>query len=339
MSEYRRDPASGLWVLVAPERARRPGEAESWRAAEPVGRPAAGYDPHCPFCPGNEAELPGILEALPCGRPPGWRTRVVPNRFPALSPELPAEAAGGPAVPGFGHHEVIVETPRHDADLPDLPERQVEAVLRTCRSRQRVLLGRPGIRAVLAFRNHGRSAGASLAHPHSQIVASALPLPRRAAADAWARARHAESGNCPACEALERELRDGRRIVEATPAFLALVPFAASAPFELQLLPRRHRACFAGTGDAELAELAGLLRRSLARLAAALGDPPYNYAIESAGPGEAESPWIHWRLRLVPDLVRPGGFELGAGLPINPSSPEADAARLRGTDVPEPERA
>lgn len=339
MSEWRRDPASGRWVLIAPERARRPGAPGLAGADARVEPPSARYDPDCPFCPGNEAELAGILEALPDDGAPGWRTRVVPNRFPALCPEAPPpEAAeGGLVARALGHHEVIVETPRHDLDLRVLPERQVEAVLETCRRRQRVLLARPGIRSVLPFRNHGRQAGASLAHPHSQIVASALPLPRQAAVEAWARARHAETGRCPTCAALEHELHDGRRIVEATPGFVALVPFAAAAPCELQLLPRRHRACFAEAADGELAELAGLLRRTLARLAAALDDPPYNYAIDSAAPGEAGSPWIHWRLRLLPDLVRPGGFELGAGLPINPSSPEADAARLRGTVAPAPQ--
>ncbi len=328
MSEFRRDPTSGAWVLVAPERARRPGAAEAGRAGA------------CPFCPGNESLLPGILEEWPSAEPPGWALRVLPNRFPALTEEpgapaegalpgnaLPGNTLPGNTLPGFGYHEVIVETPDHEGELAHAPHGRIESLLRCYRARMQGLLERPGVSRVVVFRNRGPRAGASLAHPHSQVVAGALPA--AGPADDWARARQAASGRCPTCEMIERELADGRRVVEATPAFVALVPFAATVPCELWLLPRRHRACFARSEDGALGEFAGLLGRSLGRLAAALEDPPYNYALDSAPAGEAEAPHRHWRLRLVPELVRPGGFELATGIAIDPASPEADADRLR----------
>jgi UDPglucose--hexose-1-phosphate uridylyltransferase len=246
---------------------------------------------------------------------------------------LPSPAEPHVIAAGYGHHEVIVETPGHNADLATLPGADLTAVVRTYRHRYAELMAWPAVKAVLVFRNHGRRAGASLPHPHSQVIATGMMPPRFAATTAWARSHYARQGRCVTCEELELELEDGRRVVEATERFLVLVPFAAASPFEQWILPRRHQASFAQTDDGELIEFGRLLQRALYRLRAALDGPSYNYAIESAAAGDADAPCIHWRLRIVPDLVTPGGFELGAGLPINPSWPEDDAEALRSATM------
>jgi UDPglucose--hexose-1-phosphate uridylyltransferase len=335
VSGFRQDRTTGEWVLVAPERARRPGSNQAGGAA--AAPPA--FDPGCPFCPGGEHRLPGILEEMPSEGPPGWLTRVVPNRYPLLRAEPPGPATrdeAGTCAPAQGFHEVIVESPRHDADPSRLPAPELSALLRTYASRCRALRAQPAVEAVVLFRNHGRAAGASLRHPHAQIVASTQVPPRLAAARDWARAHHARGGRCATCEQLEIEQRDGRRIVEATPHFLAIVPFAARGPFETWIVPRQHEATFGRADDAVLLEFGRLLQRALLRLRAVLGDPPYNYTLAFAA-ADRDAAWSHWGLRLLPALATPGGFELATGLPVNPALPEADAETLRRASLPPPQ--
>lgn len=334
MSEFRQDATTGRWVIIAPERGRRPGRERT--GARPAGGPAPRFDPTCPFCPGNEHLLPGIIEETPGAGSGPWGTRVVPNKFPALDSQAGTAGfpeAQGPVQPGYGVHEVIVETPRHDAELAARCANGLTAVAETYRRRLAALMAAPAIEAVLVFRNHGPAGGASLRHPHSQVIATPVVPPRLAQMVSWGRARYQEQGECVTCAELARALDDGSRVVEATDRFAALVPFAAENPFELWILPRRHVACFADAETEHLAALGALLGRALRRMESALAGPSYNFAIESAPAGHAGAPYFHWRLRIVPNLRTPGGFELGGGLAINPSSPEEDAAALRSAQI------
>lgn len=179
------------------------------------------------------------------------------------------------------------------------------------------------------FRNRGRVAGASLPHLHSQVIATGMVPARMAMATAWARSHYERHHRCVTCETLEREVEDGHRIVEATERFVVLVPFAAERPFEQRIVPRSHNASFAEAGEQDLVAISPLLRRALRRIEVALGNPPYRYVVDSGPAADVHAPCMHWVLRIVPDHVRPGGFELSAGLPINPSRPEDDAKALR----------
>lgn len=349
MSELRRNPLTGEWVIVAPERGRRPhrvGEARI-KAPGPARRPERDGD--CPFCPGNEGMLPGIAAQLPPAAelPPGadgWQVRVVPNKFPAVEPVdtgggagklsesvsepgSPGRAALEETLPGRGRHEVIVEGPRHDLDLTSLPEETVVAVLEAYRWRLLAARELPGVRHVVVFRNHGEEAGTSLLHPHSQLVA--LPVVPEAAArrKQQARAHYSATGRCLLCRLVERERTLGRRLVFAGAGFAALVPFAAGVPCETWIVPWRHGPDFAATSAEELRQLASCLRRVLRALKAGLGDPDYNYVLHTFA-AEAD-PALHWLLRIRPRTVTPAGFEVGSGISINPSSPEEDAALLR----------
>lgn len=334
MSELRRDGLTGEWVMIAPERSRRPQPSSG---ADGTSAPVPKFDPSCPFCPGNEAELAGIVEELPDDAPPGWRTRVVFNKFPAVRPENgTAPAADAKAIAAHGFHEVIIESSRHDADLTTVPEDQLMTVLRTYQRRFVELAARPGIKSVLVFRNHGARAGASVPHPHAQVIATDMTPPRTAATAAWARLRYAQEGQCPACAEIAGERDDGRRIVEETEHFVAMVPFAAASPCEQWILPGSHQVSFAECGDEDIVEFGRLLQRSLRRLSNVLDDPPYNFVIETGVGDEADSAFTHWWLRIVPHIVTPAGFELGAGMRTNPSLPEDDAARLRAAAVTPP---
>lgn len=333
MSEYRQDSTTGEWVIVAPGRQRRP---LAWNGRS-SSAPATGGDPVCPFCAGNERLLPPIIAQTPANDGREWFTRVVSNKYPALQPlGDPEPLPPGPQLrlAGFGYHEVIIETPRHDADLATLSDTELEVFTRTCHGRFTDLASRPGVEAVMVFRNRGHHAGASLTHPHSQVIATAIAAPRIAARSEWGRARFAATGRCPTCDDLAHEATDGRRIVECAGRFLTVVPFAASSPFEMRITPFRHSASFVDASADELAELGPLLRRAVQRLDRALGGPDYNLMIESATSDRQAPGSDHWSVRVVPELVRRGGFERSAGLSINPSRPEDDAAALRAVRIP-----
>lgn len=328
MSELRQDRLDGEWVIIAPERGARP------RQLKEHGHDAAtpAHDPDCPFCPGNEAKLNEITEETPAAEPPGWRTRTFPNRFPALSPSTPAEPRTEGihlAIGGRGLHRVIVESPCHDADLPFMGDDAMEAVVAAWRRCHGELIAAPGIEAVFLFRNRGLKAGASLRHPHSQAIAMDMLPPRVAARETRARMLYGETGRCPLCELLEFERAEGKRVFLEGEHFVAMVPFAATCPFEFLIVPRRHAACFSAITDEEVSESGPILREALRRLHDAAGDPPYNLALETASRGEAGSPCQHWHLRIAPDITTPNGFDLAAGMPVNPHLPEADAGALR----------
>jgi len=330
VSELRQDRTSGGWVIVAPHRGQRPQASGS---ARPSG-PAPAFDPKCPFCPGHEGELPGILAETKAAGAPGWAVRAVPNKYPALQAQAePPHVADHVAQAGFGIHEVIIESPRHDAELDTLSADERLAVITAYRDRCQVLFAAPRIETVVLFRNHGPSAGASLLHPHAQAIALSMVPPRLAALSAWGKHYYAEHGICAMCEELQGETRHRERIVEETERYLALVPFAAEHPYEIWIVPLDHHASFIDIEDEALAEFGELLARCLRRLKKVLAGPPYNFVIDSAPKHAFGAAHFHWRLRLVPDVAIWGGFELGGGLPINPSSPEDDAAALRAASV------
>jgi UDPglucose--hexose-1-phosphate uridylyltransferase len=330
MTELRQDRTTGAWVIIAPERGLRPRESSSW--PDQGGHPRE-FDPACPFCPGNEARLPGILAEMPARGSPGWQVRVVPNKYPIAQHAAPVPSVHEHhvAIGSRGWHEVIIESPRHDAVPASMSDDAIGTLVSTYRQRFAELIARPGIETVVLFRNHGAAGGASLGHPHSQIVALGMTPPRLRGIAEWMRRCWKEIGRCITCDELQIERADGRRIVEETQSFLAVVPFAASVPFETWIVPKRHQASFAGTDRTECAELGPLLRNTLQRLNSVHGDPPYNFVVESFDAPERDLPHAHWRLRIAPNLVTWGGFELGTGVPVNPSGPEADAHALRST--------
>jgi UDPglucose--hexose-1-phosphate uridylyltransferase len=223
---------------------------------------------------------------------------------------------------------VIIEHPRHDMDMAVLSHQELSAVLDAYRSRYRALMREPGTESVVVFRNRGGRAGASLGHPHSQIISThvIVPLIRRREGDA--RLYHDRTGRCVHCDLIAQEREAGRRIVLESSRFLIVVPFAAGAPFEVWILPREHRPGFGAVSKPELGELAATLGRVLRAYRESLDDPEYNFVIHSAPKGFEAAPHLHWYLQILPRLSVPAGFELGSGIRINPSLPEDDAAVL-----------
>jgi UDPglucose--hexose-1-phosphate uridylyltransferase len=262
-----------------------------------------------------------------------WRTRAVPNKFSALSPTSPFPDAA-PSLyrtrPSHGRQEVIIDTPQHHHPLARMPVGQIEALLRTYLTRYRTL--REDDLYPFVFRNHGARAGASISHPHSQIIGTDVPPPRIEREEAAARRRYEETDQCPYCEMIDIELDAERRLVRVTDDFVAFVPFAARVPYELWILPRRHEPEMGRLRGEERTDLARLLRTVVRRLRTCLDDPDYNFFFRTALASDSTASHLHWSLRLQPRTTVEAGFELSTGMLINPSIPERDAAVLRGDE-------
>jgi UDPglucose--hexose-1-phosphate uridylyltransferase len=318
------------WVIYAPDRAHRPSEMER---AEPAASELPEKDARCPFCIGNESMIPPILFELPADSSYGWQTRVVPNKYPALCPDV--DVAGknvGPhrTTTNYGRHEVVIETPFHNRDVPSMAPVEVESMIETYARRTSDLFCiDEAIEAVIVFRNHGRGAGTSLLHPHSQIVGTGLVPESVAHHEAAAAEYHRQNGRCVLCDVLEYERADGVRTIHENDSFLSWVPFAAQVPCEIWIVPKRHCAAFGSIAPRERTDLAAGLKHALQRLHEVLGDPDYNYVIRSASRQGAIAPYVHWFLQIRPRQTTPAGFEIGSGMEINPALPEEDAERLR----------
>jgi UDPglucose--hexose-1-phosphate uridylyltransferase len=334
MSELRQNLITREWVIIATERAKRPDQFTRSRDRKPL-------PPHvteCPFCTGNEeTHTPG--ESYRSNDAQGWKVRVVPNRYPALaSVGERVRTVDGiyRSISGVGIHEVIIEHPRHDQTTALLNQDEVADILRAYRSRYIEIRKDSRIECIIIFKNHGESAGASIQHPHSQLVAT--PVVPSQVRD---RIKDAvqftdDTGECVFCGMLRQEMAEKERIVFESRHFAAFIPYAALSPFHLWLFPKRHTSSFDDTSDAEIEDLALTLKTVLAKVYYGLGDPDYNYCIRSVPTDEHQTEYFHWYLSIIPKVNQSAGLELGSGIYVNTALPEASAKFLREVNVPAP---
>jgi UDPglucose--hexose-1-phosphate uridylyltransferase len=330
MPELRKDPIIGRWVIIATERALRPSNFKTDKEDRLTDLSK------CPFESGNEASTPPeILSYRKAGsRPnePGWWVRVVPNKFPALKVEGTMDKRGEgmyDMMNGIGAHEIVIETPNHDEEIALMPEMQIREVLWAWRDRIVDLARDKRFKYVMVFKNKGVRAGASLQHPHSQIIALPIvPLRVQEELDG-ARQYYEYKDRCVFCDIIRQELSDRKRVVEDSERFISIVPFAQRFPFETWILPKQHESDYARTTRNDVLELAGLLKRTLQRLRGALDDPPFNLVLHMAPLNTDGLPHYHWHIEIMPRVTRTAGFEWGTGFYINPTIPEETAQFLR----------
>ena len=295
---------------------------------------------------------PEICALRPAGgepNKPGWTVRVVPNRYPALRVEEAwiSEARGFyESCTGVGAHEVIIEHPESEKDLHDQPLDSVAALLKTFCGRAHDLERDMRLMHVQIFKNHGAMAGATIRHPHSQLIASPVVPPEVRLRLKQARAYFERTERSLFEDVYRNEVRSGERVVYENSGFLVYCPWASRMPFEMSVLPRRQSPDFPSASEGELMQLADALKTALTRLSASLDGPAYNLVFHTAPVGGArrrrESPSIEhdyrWSIDILPRMGRLAGFEYGTGMHINTVFPEEAAQHMRSVELKKPEQ-
>ncbi|MEW6609037.1 MAG: galactose-1-phosphate uridylyltransferase [bacterium] len=331
MPELRKDPVIGRWVIIATERAQRPSDFHI-----PEGEFTINSG-RCPFCEGNEALTPPEILCLrergTAPNTPGWWVRTIPNKFPALRIEGELNRQGEgiyDMMNGVGAHEIVIETPNHHKSLEDLETDYVEKVLLCYRERMIDLKKDTRFKYILVFRNHRSSAGASLDHPHSQLIATPI-VPKRVKEELrGALSYYNFKDRCVFCDIVHQEIRDNVRLVMENEHFITFSPYASRFPYEICILPKTHCASYETIDKEQIPALAQILKISLLKLKKLLNDPPYNYIIHTTPfslPGNLKD--YHWHIEIIPRITHVAGFEWGTGFYINTVIPEDAAKNLR----------
>ncbi len=334
MSELRQNPITGDWVIISSKRRSRPDQFAEKRE---VKRSDEKIEKFCPFCEGNESMTPPEITAFrkpgTMKNTPGWWLRVIPNKFPALGivGDLTRQEESDffRKMDGVGAHEVIIEVPYHNTTIGIMEDRQVKEIVLAYRERFLDLTRDHRFQHIIIFRNRGAGAGASLLHPHSQLIATPV-VPRDVRARVSLASLHYDAnGRCIYCDTIREELEVGRRVIVDTADFIAVEPFASCVPFETWILPKKHNPSFGSISSEECSSLGIILNQVIGKLHKGLADPDYNYVISTSPLREDHTDFYHWFLRIMPRLTTPAGFEMGSGMYINTVFPEEAAEFLQ----------
>ena len=326
MSEVRRDPISGHRVILAPDRRNRPA---AYDRQEQLAENAK-----CPFCAGHEELTSPPL----CWYPPSppemylrnWRVRVIANKFPALSTDTAnATAPGTGAKDHEGIHEVFVESRRHVDSFGELSAD--EAAWTWLAYRERLLSIRQQEQWPYAqiFKNSRQGSGASIAHSHSQLLASRF-VPSALSTELAAAAEHRHHHNtCLYCAMIEAELLSEARVVIEDQDLVAFCPAASRFPYEVWLFPLSHLPRFEASATSLLERASHILQQLIRSFDRELRCPPYNYFLHTAPFHSTQQDCFHWHLEIFPRLVTTGGYEWATNSFVNTVPPETAAKQLR----------
>jgi len=328
MPQLRKDPVTDRWIIIAEER----NNPSSLPLFEKEEYSANGF---CPFCYGNEDKTPAEILAYRrqgCGpNQRGWKVRVVPNRFPALQPEIGVkkEARGVyDWMSGTGVHEIVIEHPEHKAGFETYTSEDVEYILWAYKDRYLDLRKDNRLKYILIFRNSGKAAGASIEHPHSQIIATPV-IPKRVSEELKGSLRDYNFKNrCVFCDVIRQELQDKSRIIAENKDFIAFCPYASRFPYEMTILPKEHSSDFSSISENGIESCSQVLLESMQKLLSSLDYPAYNFVVHKAPADNENLDHYHWHIEVVPRVIRLSGFEFGSGFYTNPTPPEQAAALL-----------
>jgi UDPglucose--hexose-1-phosphate uridylyltransferase len=327
VSQLRQNPLTGRWVTIAGERASRPADFAPRRL--PV---EADPERPCPFCPGNEEATPPALETYGPGG--AWLVRVVPNKYPAFAgTEAMTVTKVGPVFtqgPAHGIHEVLVFSPEHKSGWADLSDKQSGLVMAALRDRIEEHGRLSAVRYTQAIVNYGREAGASLEHPHGQLLGIPF-VPDEISEELEGFERF--GNECLLCVTAREELAAGHRVVLDDPRVMVVCPFWSGSPYEMLVIPAHHAAHLARSSPRDLVTAGRALRTALAHLQRLLGDVAYNVFFHTAPHHHDEL--FHWHVHVLPRVASVAGFEQGTGVMINIVAPEQAARQLVSDREPE----
>jgi UDPglucose--hexose-1-phosphate uridylyltransferase len=330
MPELRKDPVLGRWIIISKSRGERPTDF-----------PVEGYQAEngfCPLCSGNENSTPPEVLSFRSGEDgreqAPWQVRVVPNKYPALIIEgdLTKEGVGlYDQMNGIGAHEVIIESPDHHQSFADFTPEMMSLVFKAYRERIRDLEKDLRFKYVMVFKNHGKSAGASLEHSHSQLIA--LPvLPRMIVSElAGAKSYFRYKERCLFCDMIRQEMQMNERVICQNDRFITIMPFAPRTPFEMWVLPKYHSPAFCRQNDQDLFSLAEVFSKTMKMLNSCIPNVQYNFVLHTEPLRSGGLEHFHFHFEIVPKLTSIAGFEWGSGFYINPMPPEEATILMRQT--------
>lgn len=333
MPELRQNIATKEWVIIAKERAKRPDDfvpiVDPPETEEQIAK--------CPFCRGHEHLTPPEITSYRSygtkANSPGWWIRIIPNKFAALGPgkDIKRKRIEDFFVymDGIGEHEVLIESPNHNDSFALMSQKQVEEIFIAFRERMQALCKDEKYEMIIIFKNHGASAGTSVKHPHSQIIATPVTPQHIRHVLEEAMRYFDDNGECVYCKIIEKELLFKERLVLETENFVSFVPFAAKSPFETWILPKVHCSSFELTSPELAKEAAYVAKHTLGKIYTALKNPDYNLIIHSSPCHEKNVEYFHWLIQIMPRISSVAGFELGSGIYINTVIPEEAAKFLR----------
>ncbi len=331
-SELRLDLISKDWVIIATGRAKRPGAFKKKKHQE---NKISKKD--CPFCNVDKQEKPLIVyakgEKTKDGAvPKDWTTVVFPNKYPALlsNSHLDERVEGDlyKTLNAVGFCEVVV-TRDHEKSLALLPKNHVKEVIDSYQDRYLELMGKKFVNYISIFHNHGKEAGASQPHPHSQIITTPLVDVDLQRALANASRYFGKNKKCIYCQMQELEMKERKRIVFENEDFLATCPFASKSAFQIIVSPKNHLPYFERINEKEKWQLAEALQVSLKKIYKGLNDPAYNFYLHTAPCDGKDYSYYHWHWTILPKTAIFAGFELGARMEISTIEPEKAAEYLR----------
>jgi len=328
ISELRRDPVSGSWVAYAAKRGARPNahKRTAPRVSDNVDDPK-----DCPFCKENFDRMDHGKDSLVYFDKKGnWTVRVFPNKFPIFSPDRGAleRKEEGPfeVMNGVGYHEVLIAAD-HRKNFPDLKITEIVQVLDAYQQRYLSLMNKRNIKYISIFKNYGRSAGASIIHPHSQIVAMPIVDPDVARSLAGSARYYQAHKQCVHCVMLEWEKETGERILFEDEDFLVLCPFVSRVSFEIRIYPKQHLSYFERINPEQKKGLAQAIKYALGKIKKNLDDPDYNMFLHTAPCDGQIHDHYHWHLEIFPKTNIWAGLELSTGIEVCSVLPE-DAAKI-----------
>jgi UDPglucose--hexose-1-phosphate uridylyltransferase len=332
-AEFRQSPVTKRWVLVNPGRAKRPEEYDQSKKKREVDPGASG----CPFCAGNEHMTPKTALIISDKKNTNeWVVRSIPNKYPAVIQEdLQSEVEEVDRFhvkqPATGLHEVIV-TRDHERHVAELPIDDVDSMLQAYQMRINEIKKSKEIEYVLIFQNRGDEAGASVVHPHSQLIAL-NHVPDYPKMELENMGEYYDSHKKSLIQDLIHEEQElGVRIIMETDNFIVYAPYASRFAFKVWLLPKNSMSQFEELPDDLRRECAALLKKYLQRLDERLGEPSYNYYLHTLpvnGRFSTYTKQYHWHFTIFPRLGTWAGFEFGSGTVINEMPPERAAAFLK----------
>lgn len=326
MPQLRQNIITGEWVVIAPERAKRPQDfviPKSVKVADPS---------KCPFCVGSE----GYKTNEKVRRASTENIYVIENKYPAFVDEEIKQSLRSyypekgfyRARPSIGRHEVVI-IKDHDKSLFTFGKELTNELLEVIQDRYLAMKKIDGISSIVPIYNHGAEAGASIVHPHAQIFASGIVTNEVGEETAGADKYFGINGACVFCDIVKHERKEKVRVVYENEDFLAATFFAARFPFETWIYPKNHESQFEETSKGSLASLADCLSKTLVKMDKTLENPPLNLYIHTLPTIEGNSETYHWHVEIAPRVSNFGGFELGTGVNIDVMAPEEAAEYLR----------